>query len=514
MALVNPNIALSVQPFQAPNMLAMAGQVENIRSARQTGELADTKRQILQEQNTQQQALTRSRETLRFVQTPDQYLAWMDGSFNDPVIGGMLKQMGVDPVQSRSQVLTELQQPGGFERAIQKSAASVDQLVGIMGNRANELVAERRRAAAAQQQARVQGNIQAIAGGGTGPVNALTPVSGAAPAPVNALTTRATSPAAVVTPPAAVVTPQATAPGMETPAVTTLPPVMAQQPSQFEILKDEIGQLRRLAALDPVNRKTYSDAADQLEKQAKLVEPSASKLPTSVQEYEYATKQGFQGTFQQYQDAKKNPLFENEYAKKVGVAKAEGDIKLVDSAEAAVQSLPKIYETLNLIEDSDTITGIGAEALKGLERLRSQFLGDVRAGKRVANTETLDAYLGSEVFPLINALGIGARGLDTPAEREFLRQVMTGTINLNRDTLVRLTELRRDGALGAIKKYNSAVDGGKLNRFYETRGESPRKIEAPARTPAMSPQDRQALNWANSNPNDPRSAEIKRRLGR
>jgi hypothetical protein len=507
-------------------MLAMAGQVENIRSARQTGELADTKRQILQEQNTQQQALTRSRETLRFVQTPDQYLAWMDGSFNDPVIGGMLKQMGVDPAQSRSQVLAEMQQPGGFERAIQKSAASVDQLVGLMGNRANELISQRQaqaaNAAAAQQRAKVQGNIQAIAGGGTGPVNALTPV------PVNALTTGATPPAATVspqatavtpqantvTPQATAVTPQATAPGMETPAVTTLPPIMAQQPSQFETLKDEIGQLRRLAALDPVNRKTYSDAADQLEKKLKLVEPTASKLPTSVQEYEYAVKQGYRGTFDQYQDARKNPLFENEYVKKVGVAKAEEDIKLVNSAEAAVQSLPKIYETLNLIEDSDTITGIGADVLKGLERLRSQFLKDVRAGKRVANTETLDAYLGSEVFPLINALGIGAKGLDTPAEREFLRQVMTGTINLNRDTLVRLTELRRDGALGSIKKYNSSVDSGKLNRFYETRGESPRKIEVPTRTPAMPAQDRQALNWANSNPNDPRAAEIKRRLGR
>jgi hypothetical protein len=525
MALVNPNIALSVQPIQQPNMLAMAGQAENIRSARQTGELADTKRQILQEQNTQQQALARSRETLRFVQTPDQYLAWIDGSFKDPVIGSMLKQMGVDPAQSRSQVLAELQQPGGFERAIQKSAANVDQLSGIMGKRAEDLIAERQaqaaRAAAAQRQAMVQGNIQTIAGGGTGPVNALTPVSGAAPAPVNALTTGATPPAAAVTPQAAAVTPQATAvtpqataPGMETPADTALPQVTAQPPSQFEVLKDEIGQLRRLAALDPVNRKTYSDAADQLEKQLKLVEPTASKLPTSVQEYEYAVKQGYQGTFDQYQDARKNPLFENEYVKKVGVAKAEEDIKLVNSAEAAVQALPKIYETLNLIEDSDTITGVGAELLKGLDRLRSQFLRDVRAGKRVSNTETLDAYLGSEVFPLINALGIGARGLDTPAEREFLRQVMTGTITLNRDTLVRLTELRRDGALGSIKKYNSSVDSGKLNRFYETRGESPRKIEAPTRTPAMSPQDRQALNWANSNPNDPRSAEIKRRLGR
>jgi len=30
---------------------------------------------------------------------------------------------------------------------------------------------------------------------------------------------------------------------------------------------------------------------------------------------------------------------------------------------------------------------------------------------------------------------------------------------------------------------------------------------------SMSPQDKQALEWANSNPNDPRSAQIKQKLG-
>lgn len=29
----------------------------------------------------------------------------------------------------------------------------------------------------------------------------------------------------------------------------------------------------------------------------------------------------------------------------------------------------------------------------------------------------------------------------------------------------------------------------------------------------MSSQDKEALNWANSNPNDPRSAQIKQRVG-
>jgi hypothetical protein len=505
-------------------MLGMAAQAESIRSSRQAGELADTERQILQEQNTQKQALARSREALRFIQTPEQYLSWMENSFRDPVIGAILSEMGVDPAQSRAQVMAELQQPGGFERAIQRSAASVDQLGGIMGNRANELEAQRRAQAASAAAAQQQANIQALITGQPGgpaatPPNALAPVRSAAPAPVNALTAGTTTPAPAATPQAApVVAPQAAPameapaapPAMEAPAAVPAPSTLANQATQ---LRDQIGRLRQAAALDPANRKAYSDSADQLEKQLNLIDPNESKKPTSVQEYEYAVGQGYKGTFTDFQDSKKNPLFENEYARKVGVAKAESDIKLVDSAEAAAQALPKIYETLDLIENSDAITGVGAEVLKGLERLRSQFMGDVAAGKRVADTETLDAFLGSEVFPLISSLGIGARGLDTPAEREFLRQVMTGTVTLNRQTLTRLTELRRDAALNAVKRYNSAVDGGRLNRFYETRGESPRKIEAPSRAPAISAEDRQALNWANSNPNDPRAAEIKRRLG-
>jgi hypothetical protein len=37
------------------------------------------------------------------------------------------------------------------------------------------------------------------------------------------------------------------------------------------------------------------------------------------------------------------------------------------------------------------------------------------------------------------------------------------------------------------------------------------KPATPARS--LTPQDQEALNWANSNPNDPRAAQIKQRLG-
>ena len=41
-----------------------------------------------------------------------------------------------------------------------------------------------------------------------------------------------------------------------------------------------------------------------------------------------------------------------------------------------------------------------------------------------------------------------------------------------------------------------------------------KQIESSAGRSQLSPQDQEALNWANANPNDPRSAQIKQRLGR
>ena len=66
----------------------------------------------------------------------------------------------------------------------------------------------------------------------------------------------------------------------------------------------------------------------------------------------------------------------------------------------------------------------------------------------LANTENLNAMLQMDVFRAIKDLGIGARGLDTPAERDFLIQVMTGNAAQSRAGLIALTKRRRDKAKG------------------------------------------------------------------
>lgn len=166
-------------------------------------------------------------------------------------------------------------------------------------------------------------------------------------------------------------------------------------------------------------------------------------------------------------------------AKTFGKGGAEDLRELATTATKAAEGLPKIDATLALLKSGQPITGIGAETLTNIERLRSQFLASEKAGKRVSDSQLLNAMLGSDVFPMIGALGIGARGLDTPAEREFLRQVMTGTNTMDRDSLIRLTEIRRDIQMRAIERWNERVRAGEADDYFRYTGRKKGELQAP-----------------------------------
>jgi len=153
-----------------------------------------------------------------------------------------------------------------------------------------------------------------------------------------------------------------------------------------------------------------------------------------------------------------------EGAAKFGVANAG---ELVTAAGSAGKNIAKLDEALSLINSGNVNLGIGSEFMTSFDRLKARFLGDSEAQQR-ANTDLyLDALLGSDVFTAIGALGIGARGLDTPAEREFLRQVLTGTRAFDEGALRRITEFRRDREIKVLEQYNSRVNEGSLDAFFE-----------------------------------------------
>ena len=169
----------------------------------------------------------------------------------------------------------------------------------------------------------------------------------------------------------------------------------------------------------------------------------------------------------------------NKYAENVGGDIGKSDVETYKFAQTIPAALAKVDETLTILKNSDINTGLGAELLTTLDRAKTKFAADKKAGIRVSNTEYLNSLLGSEVFPLIQSLGIGARGMDTPAEREFLREVMTGTISLNKDALIRMAEGRKKAMIGSAEQYNKNVKSGELDRFFEASGRNKSTIEIP-----------------------------------
>ncbi len=162
----------------------------------------------------------------------------------------------------------------------------------------------------------------------------------------------------------------------------------------------------------------------------------------------------------------------DKYAEIVGAEVAKKDVGIVTVAETAAESMPKIQDTLAVLRKTKDgpITGIGAEILLNFERVKAKLLKDKGSIEKVKNTELLDAFLGSEVFPMITALGIGARGLDTPAEREFLRGVFTGTIAMSNATLIEMTEIRERIAQRAVDKYNKKLSEGYFKNYEKAQG--------------------------------------------
>lgn len=171
-----------------------------------------------------------------------------------------------------------------------------------------------------------------------------------------------------------------------------------------------------------------------------------------------------------------------ESAQQTGYGKfgVEENTAIFKAGQTAVKNIGKINETLNLLEKGDATTGIGADLINNVNRAQLLFTDSKKKINQVSDTELLNSLLGADVFPQIGALGIGAKGLDTPAEREFLRQVMTGTITMNKDTLVRLTKLRKKYEEKALNDYNRAVDEGQLDPLFKFSGLPKRKLSAPA----------------------------------
>lgn len=178
------------------------------------------------------------------------------------------------------------------------------------------------------------------------------------------------------------------------------------------------------------------------------------------------------------------PVVESAYDSELGKGLGKKDLGIVVQSDRLNSQILKMDETVSVIRNPNTNVGSFADVQNKIDAFKQKFFNaDGSLPETVSNTQLLDALLGSEVFPMIKALEIGARGLDTPAERKFLQQVMTGTVNLNRDTLTKMTMIRRRQFAKMATDYNQQLKSGGLNRIQKIKKLLPVNIPTGQNTP-------------------------------
>ena len=159
---------------------------------------------------------------------------------------------------------------------------------------------------------------------------------------------------------------------------------------------------------------------------------------------------------------------ENTLEKVTATTLAEGVLGEYNQARAATSNIRKIDETIKLLNEGNVDTGFGAEFRQNVRRVQELFADDPERINTLSDTELLNSALGTEVFGAISALGVGARGLDTPAEREFLREVVAGRLGLTKDTLLEMARVRRRAEENNIRMWNETLSSGRADPVIRT----------------------------------------------
>ena len=147
-------------------------------------------------------------------------------------------------------------------------------------------------------------------------------------------------------------------------------------------------------------------------------------------------------------------------------------------------------EAKHIIADIDVLTtklravdGSTIGFMSDINKLKNKVvasLGGKEAAKKVSDVEIIKVLMGAEVFPLIQSLGLGARGMDTPAEREFMLEVLTGSTTLTVETLLAMAAKRRAAQVRSVNDWNKQLKSGELDSFYKTNNLINRPFAVPS----------------------------------
>ena len=217
------------------------------------------------------------------------------------------------------------------------------------------------------------------------------------------------------------------------------------------------------------------------------------KLTENQRNYIQAQKEGYQGTFFDYQrDLKKagasninlgdQKAFDN-------TLKLRGDFRS-EPVYKGFQEIESAYGQINKGLDAKSPAGDLAAATKFMKLLDpTSVVRESELAMAMSATGALD-----RLYNYAKMLTTGEKL--TPSQRDDFRTLA----NEFYSTSYNQYNTKRDEYVGIAERNKLSVE--------DVVGKPPK-----APNKAMSAQDQQALNWAKANPNDPRAAQIRQRLG-
>ena len=282
-----------------------------------------------------------------------------------------------------------------------------------------------------------QKQLSDILGGGT-PVapNATraAPVAGEPAAPVNAMA-GAPAPYAPVVPRNAMVAPAGAAPTVDT------------------SIQDTYRKIDQLHAIGE------HELAKSLEQRVKDKLP-----PTAVQEFEYAKKNGYTGSFADFKTLHAprttvtvpvNVSTEKKYGERFGGLIADADAAKLSAAEGAPAAAANADRITDLIATGKVITGTGANAR--LQIAKALNLAGGTDSEKIKNTEVLISSLAETTLGAIKSSNLGAGQGFTNADRDFLEKAKAGQITYDSKSLAELARLSRLAAEKSADAWNTRV---------------------------------------------------------
>jgi hypothetical protein len=179
-----------------------------------------------------------------------------------------------------------------------------------------------------------------------------------------------------------------------------------------------------------------------------------------------------------------------------------------------IQGVRGIESLQKQLRDPDIQTGLVAKASPLLERLKSLDPGtpfETAVNRTLTGTDKTTLFLKDALLETyaIESAAKGGQRL-TVQDMKMVGPVLDPT-NYTPQTYNALLDQRRRVL------YENLQDRGVTLKEIQERSASrpytPYGGEAPSPARTLSTEDKEALDWANSHPQDPRSAQIKSRLG-